>query len=334
MKNSQKKINSLASFIKKLALDYPYVLTGAVISSLFLSVLLGGLLFIHSDKAHLDDSLKYSLLSKRVFQENPNDVIINFVPLRKALQQYVLEQNDTVGVYFEYLPSGISVGANDSKEVKLASLSKVPLVMSILKKVERGELKLDDKLILQKKNLDDKFGDLWKQGEGAVLTIEELIEASLKKSDNTAYYTLFDLLTNAEIVEVYNNLEIEVTSRETEPKVSPKSYSSIFRSLYLSSYLSQANSSYVLEILTNTIFTDKIPAGVPANILVSHKVGVFSRVDSNDKVFTDCGIIYAPERPYILCIFVQATDEVAQKHMSYISKMIFEYIRIVKGGNN
>ena len=81
------------------------------------------------DPSPQDIYQKYKYLSKRVFQEDPNDVIINFVPLRKAIRAYIEEEKNTVGVYFEYLPSGISVGANDREEVKLASLAKVPLAM-------------------------------------------------------------------------------------------------------------------------------------------------------------------------------------------------------------
>ncbi len=280
----------------------------------------------------LTDPEKYTLISKRVFVEDPNDVIINFVPLRKALRAYAEAQKGTLGIYFEYLPSGISVGVNDREEVKLASLSKVPLAMSILKKIEKGELALTDVIEITKEDLNTKFGDLWKKGEGAKLTVEELLKASLILSDNTAYEVLFRLLSVEEVIEVYDNLEIEVTSKEADPHVSPKSYSSIFRSLYLASYLSREDSNYLLDVLTKTVFKDKIPAGVPEGILVAHKIGVFSRVDSSEKLFSDCGIVYFPKRPYILCIFVSDTDEQAQKHIKYISNMIYKYLEVVKGG--
>ncbi len=292
------------------------------------------LVIYFSEESHFSPSdSQYPLLSKRIFTQNPNDVIVNFVQLRKAIKEYVLSQNGDVGVYFEYLPSGISIGVNDREEVRLASLSKVPLVMSIYKKIEKGEIKPDETVILKKENLDTKFGSLWKKGEGAKISIKELIEESLINSDNTAYHTLLDLLTPNEVIDVYDNLEIEVNSKETDPVVSPKSYSSIFRSLYLSSYLSEENSNYILGVLTNTAFNDKIPAGVlDKNIKIAHKIGVFSRPDSESKLFSDCGIIYIPERPYILCIFVQESDEEARKHMAYISYMIYSYLMIVKGG--
>ena len=285
-------------------------------------------------KTLLTDSEKYTLISKRVFVEDPNDVIINFVPLRKALKAYVEAQKGNVGIYFEYLPSGISVGVNDREEVKLPSLSKVPLAMSVLKKIEKGEMSLTDVIEITKEDLDTEFGDLWKKGEGAKLTVEELLNASLNFSDNTAYKVLFRVLSAKEVTEVYDNLEIEVTSKETDPRVSPKSYSSIFRSLYLASYLSKENSNYLLDILTKTIFKDKIPAGVPEGVPVAHKIGVFSRSDSSKKLFSDCGIVYFPKRPYILCVFVSDTDEQAQKHITYISNMIYKYLEVVKSGNN
>ena len=314
------------------------IVLGLLLASVFLNA---GLFYsLSSDKKDGEEAQetlstnfeKYNLISKRIFVEDPNDVIINFVPLRKALKAYAEAQKGTLGIYFEYLPSGISVGVNDREEVKLASLSKVPLAMSVLKKIEKGDMSLTDIIEITKEDLDTNFGDLWKRGEGTKLTVEELLKASLISSDNTAYNVLFRMVSAREVTEVYDNLEIEVASKETEPSISPKSFSSIFRSLYLASYLSREDSNYLLDILTKTVFKDKIPAGVPEGVLVAHKIGVFSRIDSSKKLFSDCGIVYFPKRPYILCVFVSDTDEQAQKHIKYISNMIYKYLEVVKGG--
>jgi beta-lactamase class A len=305
---------------------------------LLLSIILN-LYFIHLNRTSKsgptkDISLDYPLLSKRIFTQNPNDLILNFIPLRKALKEYIQQQNNQIGIYFEYLPSGISIGVNDRDEVRLASLSKVPLAMSILKKVEKNEIKLTDKITLKKEDLDKDFGELWKSGEGSQFSIEELIKYSLINSDNTAYHSLLRTLSEEEVSDVYDNLEIEILSKETKPLVSPKSYSSIFRSLYLSSYLLEEDSNYILNILTKTIFNDKIPAGIPdKNIKIAHKIGTFSRFDTTEKVFTDCGIIYLPNRPYILCMFSKKDNEETKKDFAYISYMIYSYLSILKGGN-
>ncbi|MEK7561683.1 MAG: serine hydrolase, partial [Patescibacteria group bacterium] len=129
---------------------------------------------------------QYPYLSKRIFIEDQNDFLINFIPLRNAMREYVNEQDGNVGAYFEYLPSGTSIGVNDSMEVKIASLVKVPVVMAIMKDVEKGKLSLDQKVTIKKEDLNRSFGDLWKKGAGATISIQEAIDLALIKSDNTA----------------------------------------------------------------------------------------------------------------------------------------------------
>ncbi len=328
MSNKEVFVNRIIEKVSKWGqVNSRLVLLMMLIFFLLSSVLL--FICILNFRTHEESYSRFPFVSKRVFLNNPNDIIINFVPLRKALRSYVDAENGKVGVYFEYLPSGVSIGVNATEEVRLASLSKVPLAMSILKKVENGEIKLSDTLHLKEEHLDNRFGEFWKKGVGTPVTIEELIKASLQQSDNTAYQTLYAILSDREVMEVFDNIEIEMTSSST-PIVSPKSFSSIFRSLYLASFLMEEKSNYLLDILTKTDFHDKIPAGVPSGILVAHKIGVFDRVDTLDKVYTDCGIVYEPLRPYILCIFVQDSEDKAIKHMSLISKMVYGYVNLTE----
>lgn len=299
---------------------------------LTLSIAINGLFtyrLFSSKQQEKTQQAQLPFLSKRIFIENQNDIIINFIPLRDALKKYVEGKDGKVGVYFEYLPSGTSIGVNDKKEVKLASLSKVPLAMSIFKKIERKKMTLADIIIIKKEYLDPRFGNLWEKGEGTQMTVLELLRELLVESDDTAYKALFNQLSAREINEVYNYLDIQIDtdgSGDQQTIVSPKSYTSIFRSLYLSSFLSAEDSNYILKILTQTIFNDKIPAGVNKDVPIAHKIGVFSKVENSNSVFTDCGIVYAPNRPYALCIFVLDTNEVAQGYMSQISKMIYSYV--------
>lgn len=299
-------------------------------------VLLGLVLFllVINNNRSSDESSSYPYLSKRIFVNNQNDILINFIPLRTAMREYVGQQNGNVAVYFEYLPSGISIGVNDREEVKLASLSKVPLAMAIYKKIERGKMSPSDVLTIEKKHLDQGFGTLWKRGAGARLTVSELVRLMLSESDNTAYNVLYNQLSYKQISEVYDGLDIPIGKEnaggEVYPLVSPKNFSSIFRSLYLSSYLYESGSNEILDILTKTIFKDRLPAGVPSDIKVAHKIGVFELLNSADKTYSDCGIIYVPRRPYILCIMDKSGQEKSREHMAWLSKMVYGYIISVK----
>lgn len=270
----------------------------------------------------------FPYLSQRIFVEKPNDLLINFIPLRTALEQYVtsLPDEGEIGIYFEYLPSGVSIGVNEAFEVRLASLVKTPLVMGIYKEIEKGKISEDTVLTLQEEHLDPKFGDLWKRGAGTTLTVKEAIDLALIKSDNTAANALASILPPKALDEVFDNLDIETTTEGTTNLITPESYSSIFRSLYLSSTVSQESSNKILDILTRTDFNQQIAAGVPENIPVAHKIGIYASENSR----SDCGIVYVPKRPYLLCIITKADEEESRAYMSHISKMIYSYIAIAQ----
>lgn len=274
----------------------------------------------------LGDQSGYPFLSKRIFAENQNDLILNFVPLRTALREYVNKLPDQVGVYFEYLPSGTSIGVNDKLEVRLASLIKTPLIMGVYRQIEKGQTGKETVLTLKKDDLDQKFGDLWKRGAGAKLTVKEAVDLALIKSDNTAANVLLSVVPANAIDDVFDSLDIETSSDGEINLVTPKGYSSIFRSLYLSSYLKRDSSNEILEILTRTDFDDQIASEIPKNIKVSHKFGIYN----SENAHSDCGIVYAPGRPYLLCIMTKSSQEKAREYMGHISKMIYGYVTIAK----
>jgi beta-lactamase class A len=303
-----------------------------LIGSILLNIFLGMRFFqsrtakapVPADSAKEQSPDNFPYLSKRIFIENQNDLLINFIPLRSALQEYIVGLPDEVSVYFEYLPSGVSIGTNEHLEFRLASLVKTPLVMGIYKEIESGTMTKDTVLTVQKEQLDPKYGDLWKRGEGAKLTVKEAIDLALIKSDNTAANTLAAALPALAIDKVFDNLDIETDQQGEVPLITPQNYSSIFRSLYLASTVNKESSNEILEILTKTDFNDQIVAGVPKNIPVAHKIGVYT----SENTRSDCGIIYVPQRPYLLCIMTKAEKEQADEYMTRISKMIYGYITV------
>lgn len=281
----------------------------------------------------VEEQKQFPYLSKRIFTENQNDILINFIPLRTAIREYVAKTPDPIGVYFEYLPSGISIGVNDTLEVNLASLLKVPVVIAVYKQIENGKIKKNDVLTIKGEHLDKRFGDVWKRGEGTTLTAEEAINFSLVDSDNTSSNVLLFAVGGNAIDDVFDSLDVPKDKRGNFHIVSPKSYSSILRSLYLSSYLKEQSSNEILDILTRTKFNDRLPVGVPKNTKVAHKIGVFSSREEPEETYSDCGIIYVPQRPYLLCIMAKSDEEKTREHMQQLSKMVYGYVAAVKGEN-
>ena len=273
----------------------------------------------------------YPYLSKRLFAESQNDFIINFTNLRNKLTSYAAEHrlhNDKTrfSLYFEYLPSGISIGVNEKDPYIAASLLKVPIIMGVYKYIETGKLSENTELTLKESDLDPQYGNLWKRGVGAKLSVREAIQLTLAESDNTAKSVLFNNVPLETLTDVFEYLDIPNEVIGNAPVVTTKNYSSILRSLYLSTYLSMENSHKLLEKLTESNFSDKIAAGIPKSIPVAHKIGVHDTQNPEGSIYTDCGIVYIPKRPYILCIMMRNSENDVQTHMKAISGMIYDFV--------
>jgi len=290
-----------------------------------------------ADKPSVDEEQnKHPFLAKRIFIENPNDIIINFTQIRNDLREFAEKENSTIGIYFEYLPTGVTIGINEKEGFRHASLVKIPTVMRIYKLIEEGKLSKQDVLTVRKGQLDSGYGELYKEGEGARISVGKAIDLTLTKSDNTAFNVLRDAVNETlirkagsdnEILAIYDYLDISKESSESTLDISPKNFSSILKSLYFSSYLSYDNSNQVLDILSKRDKSyNMLSAAVPEKIKVADKFGVVNREDQGVLVTSDCGIVYAPKRQYILCVMVKDEPEKAANKILAVSRMVYQFV--------
>ena len=178
-----------------------------------------------------EEENKHPFLAKRIFIENPNDIIINFTQIRNDLREFTQKEESMVGIYFEYLPTGITIGINEKEGFRRASLVKIPTVMRIYKLIEEGKLSKQDFLTVRKDQLDSAYGELYKEGEGVKITVGKAVELTLLESDNTAFNMLRDAVNETlirkagsdnEILTIYDYLDIPNESIESTLDVSPK----------------------------------------------------------------------------------------------------------------
>lgn len=249
-----------------------------------------------------------------------DDLVINLQPLRDELG--TLEKNPNVSVYFEALNTGANISINKDAEFFPASLLKVPLIMAVVKKIERGEWEWSTKLELTEANKNKDFGTLWQQPTGTLFTVEELVKQTIINSDDTSYFMLLNNIDPNEIVKVQNYLGLyDFISSNME--ISAKQYAPILRSLFSATYLTIENSEKVLNWMSESNFNDYLAGGMPPATKFSHKIGV----EEIKKIYLDAGIVYPPNRPYVLIVMVKNYDaEHASAIMRDISQRVYKYM--------
>ncbi len=85
--------------------------------------------------------------------------------------------------------------------------------------------------------------------------MSELMKYSLIYSDNNANETLLRYLPKEIIYKVFTDLSLPIIDKLEAAKddyISVREYASFFRILYNASYLSDINSSFLLEIMTQS----------------------------------------------------------------------------------
>lgn len=278
--------------------------------------------------ANITAENNYPLLSADILHDLQRDVLINFYPLRTELREAVEPYGDDFGFYFEYLPTGTSISVNSNDEFYAASLFKVPVVMAYYHGKERKRMTDDPEVEIKQEHLDKEFGDLWKKGAGTKMKASELVRLSLVESDNTAIKALLPIIEQQDFVPVYNGLDIDLHADNNGALISARTYASILKALHYSSVLNKEDSEEILQMLSETPFKDKIVAGVPENINVAHKIGDFSAGET-DQGYRDCGIVYEPRRPYILCMFSKSDEATARERMKMVSSKVYKYVSTV-----
>jgi beta-lactamase class A len=249
-------------------------------------------------------------------------------PLRRELKDLEIKyekEGSRVGIYFEYLNTGANVSINQEERFWPASLSKMPTAFAVMKKIEDGEWKLDNEMVLFYEDRDDRFGDLYKESAGTRLTIERLLREILINSDNTAHRILVRNLSGSDYDEVIESLGMEELY-DQEYNITAKEYSRVFRALYNASYLNRDHSQTLLQWLSETKFSDFLGAGIPSNVPFSHKIGE----EFKEVVFLDSGIVYVPNRPFLITVMVDTSksggSDRAREMMKEIAAAAYKYV--------
>lgn len=228
--------------------------------------------------------------------------------IAKLVQEKKVE---VVAYYFRDLNNGPYFGINIDQSFSLASLLKVPVLMSYYRWAEQDPSILKKKLVFYESNvkrIDENplTKPKTRLQPGETYIVEDLIEKMITESDNDSFQLLVENIDVGLLADPYNLTESEIDSKDDDYSGSLRRYSTFLRAIYNASYLSRPYSEKAMQVLARSEFKEGIVAGLPKGIEVAHKFGVRESKDTHQ--LHDCGVVYYPNNPYLICIMTKGKD--------------------------
>lgn len=224
------------------------------------------------------------------------------------------EEASSVSIYFRDLDNGNSFGIRENEKFSPESQLKLPILIAYFKWAETNPLVLRKKIFYR--GVGGPFEPHYLKSPkplepGRDYTVNELLLRMTAYGDNSAYALLLASLPPSYLHKVAKDLYVNYDPDKKEDSLTLNAYASFFRVLFNASYLNEEMSEKALRYVARSVFRDGMAAGVPPGVDVACKAGerVFES-PGTEGVFQlhEFGIIYHPERPFLLGITVRGGD--------------------------
>ncbi len=270
--------------------------------------------------------------------------------LRAQLETHARETGGTVGLRAVHLETGQTVGLRAGERFFMSSVTKLPLAVAVLRRVDRGEIRLGDTVNLPASAMSVGHSPLRDANPNGVrLTVADLVRSAVSDSDNAANDALQRLMggpraVTAELAragirdvridrpytQLRRDMDDRVRASEERDTMTPDGAVALLRGIWTGRILSAASRERLVGWMTHGRNpANRIVAGVPEGTAVAHKTGTWGG-DGVVGAINDIGIITLPNgRGHVLlAIFVRnpshPSSEVAP-HMAAMARTVYQH---------
>lgn len=254
--------------------------------------------------------------------------------LEKKILEIIGDRIEDVSVIVKDLNSDKWIlKLNENKVFQSASTIKIPIMIEVLRQVEIGELKLDQKIKINEKNKVD-FSII---SELNVLeySVLDLITLMIIISDNTATNILIDHVGYDSINSLIGNLNLKNThlSRKMMDFQAIKEgrsntttsvdMANMVEIIYKGQVLNKEHSKLAIDIMKRQLHKDCLARYLSEDILIAHKSGELEGLNH------DIGIVYTERNTYIIGVFTEnGEDHLLNKRLiGSISNLVYDYFQ-------
>jgi beta-lactamase class A len=246
-----------------------------------------------------------------------------------------------VGIYIKELKTGKIVAINADTIFPTASIVKVPILIGVMDKMEKGELSYDSAHVYRDSLLYEGEDILGSFKDGEKILLKKMIMLMLTTSDNTASLWLQKLAGTGtrinEILDSHGFVSTRVNSRTAGREsnrslygwgqTTPKEIGTLFEMIYRNKIFSRPACDRMMRCLGRNYWDqNEAISQIPPYIEVFSKNGCVNAVRS------EVLLVNAPNHPYIFGIFTKNNKDISWQRDNEawslarkISKLVWEH---------
>jgi beta-lactamase class A len=252
----------------------------------------------------------------------------------------------TVAVSYRDIQSGESLDINADSVFHAASTMKIPVMIEVLRRSQRGGFGLDQEILLVNQfasladgspfslNAADDGDTTLYQKIGERVTVRELLRRMITRSSNLATNQLIELVSAVRVTQTaheFGAAHMSVLRGVEDQKAFDKGMintttsadlATLLAAIEKGTLLSKESSAEMREVLLAQEFNEKIPAGLPPGTKVAHKTGEITAVSH------DAAVVYPEGRkPYVLVVLTKGIRESAASStlIADISRLVWNH---------
>ena len=261
--------------------------------------------------------------------------------LLSLLEQTIDGFNGNIGIYVKNLKTGKTTSINGDTIFPTASIVKVPILVGVMDKIQKGELDYNQELIYKDSLLYEGVDILGSFRSDEKIVLKKIIMLMLTTSDNTASLWLQSLAgTGTRINALLDSAGLKITrinsrtpGRESNRSIygwgqtTPKEMGILLELIYKNQIISVEACERMQRCLGRNFWDEN-----EAISQVPPYIEVFSKNGCVDSVRSEVLLVNAPHNPYIFCIFTKNNKDTRWTHDNEawalarkISKELWDY---------
>lgn len=230
--------------------------------------------------------------------------------LQRKLEELIKGFQGDIGIYVKSLKTGKVVAVNADSVFPTASMVKVPILIGIVDKMQKGELNYHQSLVYNDSLLYEGVDILGSFKNNEKIDLSKVLMLMLTTSDNTASLWLQSLAgTGTRINQLMDSLgykHTRVNSRTTGRENNRTMYgwgqttafemANLFERIYKKEIFSDSSCVQMMRLLGRNYWDEEGLSAIPPTVEVFSKNGAVNA--SRSEVM----LVNAPHHPYVVCI--------------------------------